>query len=199
MSLSGWISSGIILHLAAAGVHSSNPHYDFEGRGSLLKEGDIVQLDLWAKEAAAGSIYADISWVGVYARIIPIELERHFSRLAFARGVAFSFIEEKLAARELLSGAETDAWTRNLLAVEGYGKALRHRTGHSIDTECHGSGGNIDSVEFPDSRLLLEGSCFSLEPGIYLEHYGMRTEIDVYIEGGRPHCSGPVQTALLSC
>ena len=185
--------------LAAAGVHSSNPHYDFEGRGAPLQEGDVVQLDLWAREDAAGAIYADISWAGVYARIIPSELEHHFSRLAFVRDAAFSFIEARLAAGNALSGAETDAWTRKLLAAEGYGAALRHRTGHGIDTECHGSGVNIDSVEFPDSRLLLEGSCFSLEPGIYLEHYGMRTEIDVYIEGGKPRCAGPVQGALLRC
>jgi Xaa-Pro aminopeptidase len=185
--------------LAAAGVHSSNPHYDFEGRGVPLKEGNVVQLDLWAREAAAMSIYADISWVGVYARTIPAKLEHHFSRLAFVRDAAFTFIEAQLAAGKPLSGSETDAWTRKLLTEEGYGTALRHRTGHGIDTECHGSGVNIDSVEFPDSRLLLEGSCFSLEPGIYLEHYGMRTEIDVYIEGGKPYCSSPVQTALLSC
>jgi Xaa-Pro aminopeptidase len=191
--------------LAAAGVHSANPHYDFSGSGAPLREGDVVQLDLWAKESSPAAIYADISWAGVYGKAAAPEAEKTFADLAAVREQTITFIEEALAANKPLSGAEVDARCRSLLNAAGYGGAVKHRTGHGIDTEVHGSGVNIDSVEFADSRLLLEGSCFSLEPGIYLDRWGFRTEIDVYIAGGKPRISGPGaektgrQFSLLRC
>jgi Xaa-Pro aminopeptidase len=178
--------------LAAAGAHSSNPHYDFSGRGSALKKGDVVQLDLWAKEKGPAAVYADISWVGFYGKPSAAEEEEKiFADLAESREAAITFIETAMAAGKPLTGAEVDAHTRNVLIHRGYEKALKHRTGHGIDTEVHGSGVNMDSVEFADTRFLLEGSCFSLEPGIYLAGYGFRTEVDCYISGGRPRISGP--------
>jgi Xaa-Pro aminopeptidase len=191
--------------LAAAGIHSSNPHYDFSGQGSPIREGDFIQLDLWAKERDLSSIYADISWVGFFGREPGTEAEKVFADLAEAREGCFNFIESALSAGQRISGAEVDARCRSLLAAGGYQGAIKHRTGHGIDTECHGSGVNIDSVEFADPRPLLEGSCFSLEPGIYLSRWGFRTEVDVYISGGTPRISGPGaerggrQFALLRC
>jgi Xaa-Pro aminopeptidase len=189
--------------LAAAGVHSSNPHYDFDGPGAAVKEGDIIQLDLWAKEKSPPSIYADISWVGVYGKKPDPRQEKIFADLVFAREETFRFIEKSadsgsqgLSAagfNPTLTGAEVDACCRSVLIGAGYEGAIKHRTGHGIDTECHGSGVNMDSVEFIDTRKILEGSCFSLEPGIYLEDYGFRTEIDVYISGGRPRISGEAE------
>jgi Xaa-Pro aminopeptidase len=97
-------------------------------------------------------------------------------------------------------GADVDKKTREILHGFGYADAIRHRTGHGIDSEVHGSGVNMDSVEFPDTRLLLDGACFSIEPGIYLNDFGMRTEIDVYISGGQPVISGGErQFSLLHC
>ena len=93
-----------------------------------------------------------------------------------------------------------DEAVRSLLIVAGYEAALRHRTGHGIDVEVHGSGANLDSVEFPDRRLLLEGSCFSVEPGLYFPDFGLRTEIDVYIKDGVPRVSGGApQKEFLLC
>ena len=95
-----------------------------------------------------------------------------------------------------------DRKAREIIGSAGYSPGLKHRTGHGIDTEVHGSGVNMDSVEFPDSRLLLEGSCFSLEPGIYFPDYGMRTEVNVYIRDGKPHVSGSPherQFSLMCC
>ncbi|MDR2661695.1 MAG: aminopeptidase P family protein [Treponema sp.] len=192
--------------LAAAGVHSSNPHYDFSGSGSALQEGDVVQLDLWAREKSPAAVYADISWVGFYGKPGAAgEEEKIFADLAEGRETAIAFIETALAAGKPLTGAEVDAYTRNFLINRGYGEALKHRTGHGIDTEVHGSGVNMDSVEFADPRFLLEGSCFSLEPGIYLSAYGFRTEVDCYISGGALRVSGPAaekqgrQFKLLFC
>jgi Xaa-Pro aminopeptidase len=188
--------------IAAAGVNSGNPHYDCTGKGCLIRQGDVIQLDLWAKEKAPAAIYGDISWAGVFSGEAPVETEKRFADLAAAREEAFRFIETELAAGRDVSGAMVDRETRKMLSARGYGDALKHRTGHGIDTECHGSGVNMDSVEFPDSRLLLEGSCFSLEPGIYFPAFGMRTEIDVYIAQGKPVISGrnhERQFTLLTC
>jgi Xaa-Pro aminopeptidase len=188
--------------IVAAGVNSGNPHYDFSGEGARIREGDVIQLDLWAKEQAGGAVYGDISWVGVFSSKAPEPAAGIFAGLVDARERAYGFIEAELAAGRRPSGSMVDQKTRDLLTALGYGKALKHRTGHGIDTECHGSGVNIDGVEFPDPRLLLDGSCFSLEPGVYFSDFGLRTEIDVYINNGKPVISGHKQGrqfALLTC
>ncbi len=186
--------------IAGTGKNSGNPHYDFEGKGSLIQEGDLIQFDLWAKEKTPKAIYADISWMGFFGKKVPDDFENTFKHLIRARDETFAFIQSELDEGRIPSGAMTDAYCRKHLIDSGYEKALKHRTGHSIDTECHGFGVNIDSVEFPDSRLLLDGSCFSLEPGIYFSEYGMRTEIDVYITQGKAVISGKeIQRAILTC
>jgi Xaa-Pro aminopeptidase len=173
--------------IVAAGANAGNPHYNFAGgEGALIREGDVIQFDLWAKEKNPGAIFADISWVGVYAPAPEAGVKKAFADLVEGREGAYHFIEEGFEHARALTGAMVDKKTRDILIGGGYGAALKHRTGHGIDTELHGSGANIDSVEFPDNRLLLEGSCFSLEPGIYFDDYGLRTEIDVYIHGNRP-------------
>jgi Xaa-Pro aminopeptidase len=112
----------------------------------------------------------------------------------------YKYIAAELAAGRTLTGAMADRKAREILDP-GYGPALKHRTGHGIDTQCHGFGVNIDSWEFPDHRPILEGSCFSLEPGIYFSGFGMRTEINVYIQGGRALISqgNRRQFTLLNC
>jgi Xaa-Pro aminopeptidase len=186
--------------IAAAGAHSGDPHFDFSGRGGEVREGDVIQFDLWAKEKKEPAVYADISWLGVYAKKAPPELEKTFQDLVSAREGAYEFIRAELASGRRPTGASVDLKTREILIKAGYEKAIKHRTGHSIDTECHGSGVNIDSVEFTDSRLLLDGSCFSLEPGIYFDSFGLRTEIDVYIRDGKAIISGGErQFSLLCC
>jgi Xaa-Pro aminopeptidase len=188
--------------IVAAGAHAGNPHYHFEGPGGRVAEGEVIQFDLWAKCARPGAIFGDISWVGVFAKAPSPRVETAFTGLISAREGAITFIAEAFAAGKPPTGAMVDQKTRDILTGLGYAGALRHRTGHGIDTENHGSGVNIDSVEFPDSRLLLEGSCFSLEPGIYFKDFGLRTEIDVYIRDGKPVVSGGThsrQFELLRC
>jgi Xaa-Pro aminopeptidase len=191
--------------LVAAGRHSANPHYDFTGHGTALAEGDVIQLDLWAKEHGPTAVYADISWVGVYGKKAEPYVEQIFASLTEIREETVRFIENSLAAGKTLTGAEIDGYCHSLLCNAGYEEGIKHRTGHGIDTEVHGSGVNLDSIEFPDLRPLLEGSCFSLEPGIYFGNYGFRTEINIYITQGRPRISGPArdkrgrQFTLLNC
>jgi Xaa-Pro aminopeptidase len=186
--------------IVAAGSASADPHYALSGSGRSVSEGDAIQLDLWAKGQAPGDVYADISWIGVYAPEPTPAQARAATDLFSARDRALSFIREGLERGAAVSGAEVDRATRDYLHSLGYGNWLRHRTGHSIDIECHGSGANLDSVEFPDDRALAEGSCFSIEPGIYGQDFGFRTEIDAYIQSGRLCVSGlSPQTKLLTC
>jgi Xaa-Pro dipeptidase len=180
--------------IVAASENSADPHYspgnDAAARGAFLSPGVVLQIDLWAKEKASESVYADISWVGVLDARIPENAAAVFATVVQARELAVSFISQSLSAGQRVSGEQVDREVRNFLESAGYGAALRHRTGHGIDQEVHGFGVNLDSVEFPDSRLLLEGSCFSVEPGVYLDDFGMRSEINVYIAEGKPVISG---------
>ena len=188
--------------IIAAGKGSGNPHYNFSGRGNLVKEGDLVQFDLWARENFSGSVFADISWAGVYSDKIPSEAEKRFAAVVAAREGAFDFIQGELSKGRNPKGSDVDIKAREIIIGSGYGSGIKHRTGHGIDVEIHGSGVNMDSVEFPDSRQILEGSCFSLEPGIYFDDYGMRTEVDVYVWDGKAHVSGSPherQYSLLHC
>jgi Xaa-Pro aminopeptidase len=150
--------------IIAAGANAGNPHYSCTGAGAPIREGEVVQFDLWAKEKDAGAIYADIAWVGVFAPAPSAEQERAFRELVSVREGVYEHIAGELAAGRTISGAMADAKARAALISLGYGPALKHRTGHGIDTQCHGSGVNIDSWEFPDPRPILTGSCFSLEP-----------------------------------
>jgi Xaa-Pro aminopeptidase len=195
--------------IVAFGVHGGNPHYDFAplegaygGRGAEAREGDVIQFDLWAREEAPGSVFADISWVGVFAERPPPEAEKCFGDLIEVREGTYAYIKEEMGRGRRLTGAMVDKKARELLFVRGYRENIRHRTGHGIDRELHGSGVNLDSVEFPDFREILPGSCFSLEPGIYFPGFGMRTEINVYIREGKPVVSGAPherQFSLLVC
>ena len=196
---------GIVTHrelIIAAGKNSGNPHYDFTDNGAIINEGDIIQFDLWARENFENSIFADISWAGVYSQKIPLEAEKRFSAVVAAREGAIKYIQNELIKGRNPKGADVDKKAREIIIGSGFGEGLKHRTGHGIDREIHGSGVNMDSVEFPDSRLILDGSCFSLEPGLYFSDYGMRTEIDVYVWDGKAVVSGSPherQFTLLHC
>ena len=176
--------------MAAFGPGSADPHYSPEGPGRVLFPGAVVQLDIWAKEKLPGSVYGDISWVGVFSSGPDARQAACFDAVRRARDLALETISLGLGRGAPPAGETVDRAVRAELTRLGYAAALRHRTGHSIGTRVHGYGVNLDCVEFPDQRLLREGSCFSIEPGVYLEDFGMRTEIDAYIKGGRLHVSG---------
>ncbi len=188
--------------VVAFGAHSGDPHYEVpEDGGKVAEEGDIIQLDIWAKERLAddgqGGIsatvpaYADISWVGVFGPTVPEEAQKRFAVLCQARDSVAAAITEATAKGIRPTGAELDLQVRSIIGKAGYGNYIKHRTGHGIDSEVHGSGVNLDGSEFPDYRQILPGSSFSVEPGIYGEDFGMRTEIDIYIdESGMPIVSG---------
>jgi Xaa-Pro aminopeptidase len=182
--------------IVASGPNAGNPHYSPNGNGRTLEGDEILQFDIWAKEP--GGIYADISWVGFTGTRVPERAETRFAELIAARDLVFPALETALSSGTSTTGADLDRLVRARLAERFPPSAIRHRTGHGIDTECHGTGVNLDSVEFPDHRKILEGSCFSVEPGIYFDDEGYRTEIDIYIQDGKPIVSGgSIQQTLL--
>ena len=183
--------------VVAAGKNTGNPHYSPAEDSSPLCKDELIQFDLWARLPGKTGIFADISQVGYLGRT-PGEIEKElFRTVCAARDTAVDFIAEKMARGTPVRGCEVDEAARRILVESGKEGWIKHRTGHSIDSEIHGWGVNMDSIEFPDRRYLLEGSCFSIEPGIYSENIGCRTEINVYISGGKPVISGgPVQADL---
>lgn len=192
--MSGFNKNGLVTDhapIVAFGSNAGNPHYEpSENESAYAREGDIIQVDLWAKENTAEAAYADISWVGIYAHQVPDTIQKCWETLTRARDSVCQLICANSSENEKTTGAFLDASVRKILVEGGYESGLKHRTGHGIDTECHGSGVNLDSVEFPDFRQLLEGSSFSVEPGLYFDTFGLRTEIDVYIQNGKPVISG---------
>jgi Xaa-Pro aminopeptidase len=176
--------------IVASGPNSANPHFSIEGKGRRIGANEVLQFDIWAK--SPGGIYADISWVGFTGYEVPKRVDERFKILLEARDLVQPAIQRSFSAGIAPIGAELDALVREFLFAHFPNEAIRHRTGHGIDTECHGAGVNLDSVEFPDSRTLLEGSCFSVEPGAYFETEGFRTEIDIYIQDAKPILSGGI-------
>jgi Xaa-Pro aminopeptidase len=177
--------------IVAKGPNAANPHYEPGDVGAELKSGDVVLLDLWAKETEA-SIYSDQTWMGYLGETVPDRLQEIFAVIRDGRDAAVQLLREKFAAGRPIQGYEVDDATRGVVTARGYGAAFIHRTGHSIDTETHGMGPNIDNLETRETRTLIEGVGFSIEPGIYLANdVGMRTEIDVYMGPDGPEVTTP--------
>ena len=171
--------------IVAFGKNSGNPHYEVsKENNATCKIGDVIQLDIWGKlKNVENSVYADISWVGIYDTKIPAKVQNCFDCLTSARDSVLKTLNsnnKKLKGK--ISGSFLDKQVRDILINAGYKEGIKHRTGHGIDTEVHGSGANLDSVEFPDNRLLFSGCSFSVEPGLYFEDFGLRTEIDITIK-----------------
>jgi Xaa-Pro aminopeptidase len=186
--------------IVAAGAHSADPHYGVSRElNTPIRRGDFVLLDLWAKEPGADSIYADITWTGFAGESVPEDHARIFTIVAAARDAAAARVKSRVAAGAPITGREADRAAREVIERAGFGGAFVHRTGHSIGREVHGTGANLDSLETDDTRRLIEGACFSIEPGIYLPgRFGVRSEIDMTIEKGRAEITAPApQSAIV--
>jgi Xaa-Pro dipeptidase len=178
--------------IVAVNEHSADPHFaPMREHDRAVRRGDFVLLDLWAREAGADSIYADFTWVAYVGDEIPAEHARVFDIVARARDAAVDLVQARVAAREPVSGREADRAARAVIEATGFGEEFVHRTGHSIGREVHGAGANLDSLETLDDRALIDNTCFSVEPGIYLPgKFGVRSELDMTIEDGRAMVSG---------
>jgi Xaa-Pro aminopeptidase len=178
--------------IVAVNEHSADPHFaPTREHDRAVRCGDFVLLDLWAREAGADAIYADFTWVAYVGDEVPAEHARVFDIVARARDAAVDLVQARVAAREPVSGREADRAARAVIEAAGFGEEFVHRTGHSIGREVHGAGANLDSLETLDDRALIDNTCFSVEPGIYLPgKFGVRSELDMTIEDGRAMVSG---------
>jgi len=164
-------------------ANSGNPHYEpTKEVHSELHEGDFVLIDLWARKNKPGSTQNDITWVGYLGKEVPEKYTKIFNIVKGARDAAVDFLIKSFAEKKSVRGCDVDDVCRNYIKQHGYGDYFIHRTGHSITTDVHGSGVNIDNLETRDERLIIPEISFSIEPGIYfIGDFGVRSEIDVYI------------------
>jgi Xaa-Pro aminopeptidase len=184
--------------IVAVGPHTGDPHYEPRAaRCAAIRAGDLLLLDVWGKLDRPGSVYYDITWVGYLGDKVPAKYTEIFGYVRDARDRAIAFVQQGLAAGRVLQGWQVDSVAREVIRKSGYGKYFLHRTGHSIGQEVHGNGANMDSLETRDSRTVLPRTCFSIEPGIYLRDFGVRSEVNVYVDQSQARVTGPVQTGIL--
>lgn len=175
--------------IVGVGPHSGDPH--FETGDTPLQPNDFVLIDLWAKMNHPKGIYSDLTWVGYLGVDVPAKYETIFQIVAQARDAGINRVRSAFAKGEPLQGWQVDEATRKVIDDAGYGAAFVHRTGHSIGQETHGNGANMDNLETKDERQVMKRTLFSIEPGIYLPEFGVRSEVDVYVDGqGQVHVTG---------
>jgi Xaa-Pro aminopeptidase len=188
--------------IVAANAKSSDPHYAPTSTNTQeIKRGDFILIDLWAKQKDADAVFADTTWVAYADKTVPARYVEIFDIVKESRDRAVRFIRERWGANEPIYGYEVDDCVREYITEKGYGEFFIHRTGHNIGTVIHGNGVNLDNLETRDARALISGICFSIEPGIYLTDFGVRTEIDVFLAGpgrdGVRVTTAPVQNQVL--
>ena len=183
----------------AVNAHASDPHYaPSNERPTEIREGDLLLLDVWGKLRFSGSVYYDVAWVGYLGAKVPEKFDKVFKVIVRARDNAVAFIQSSIAAGKPLQGWQVDRAARDVIEKAGYGKYFIHRTGHNIGQTVHGNGVNMDGFETHDSRHLIPGTCNSVEPGIYLPEFGMRSEVNVYVGNGEARVTGAVQKEVLA-
>lgn len=178
--------------IVALGPHSGDPHYETgTGTETAIREGDLVLIDLWAKLDKPRAVYSDLTRMGFVGESAPQRYAEVFRIVVAARDAAILCVEDAFAAGRVLQGWEVDQAARDVIEQAGYGEYFVHRTGHSIGQETHGNGANMDNLETHEERRVMPGTCFSIEPGIYLPEFGIRSEVDVFVDGeGTVHVTG---------
>jgi Xaa-Pro dipeptidase len=182
----------------AVNKNASDPHYGpTRDKSAAINEGDLLLLDVWGKKKAPDSVYYDVTWMGYLGAKVPDKYAKIFKVVREARDRGVNMILEHVKAGKPLQGWQVDNATRAVVEKAGYGKYFFHRTGHNIGQAVHGNGVNIDGLETRDERHLIPETCNSIEPGIYLPEFGIRSEVDVYIDEREARVTGAVQTEIL--
>jgi len=184
--------------VVAVNANSGNPHYEPHAEGSApIREGDFVLLDIWGKKNTPGAVYYDITWTGFVGKA-PTDKQREiFQIVRDARDAGVKTVLDAAAAGQKIAGWQVDRATRDHIAKSGYGDYFIHRTGHSIGTDVHSNGANMDDLEIHDERQILANSCFSIEPGIYLPEFGVRSEVNVLVRSNRAEVTGKIQREIV--
>jgi Xaa-Pro aminopeptidase len=184
--------------IVAVNAHSGNPHYaPTADHSAPIREGDWVLLDIWAKLQKAGAVYYDITWTGVVGPAPGDRQRQIFEVVIGARDTGVGTAQKALAAGRRLCGWEVDQAVRDYIDRAGYARYFVHRTGHSIGEAVHGNGANMDNLETRDEREIIPYTCFSVEPGIYLPEFGVRSEVDVLVREGSAEVTGRIQREIV--
>ncbi len=183
----------------SAAANSGNPHYlPTSTAHRPIGANELVLLDLWAKLDRPGAVFADITWMGFTGRQVPDPQANAFAAVAAARDAATALVERAVAAGQELRGWQVDRAASSVLRAAGYGAFILHRTGHSLGREVHGAGVNMDDYETHDDRRLLPGTGFTIEPGVYFDDFGVRSEINMLVQAGEAVVTGPVQGEIVA-
>lgn len=187
--------------IVGVGPHSGDPHFEnTPANDTPIREGDLILVDLWAKMSKPCSVYSDLTRMGFVGETAPEKYEKVFSIVAQARDAAIAYVRSAFEAKRPLPGYQVDDACREVIEKAGYGQYFIHRTGHNIGQEVHGNGAHMDNLETHEERLVMPRTCFSVEPGIYQKEFGVRSEVDVYVDGsGEVHVTGgPPQKSVVA-
>jgi len=185
--------------VVAVGGNAGHPHYlPTADRCRPIAPDEVLLLDLWGKTREPGAVFADITWVGATSARVPGDTARAFAAIVGARDAAVRLVDEAARHGRDLRGWEVDRAARDVLEREGYGGHVLHRTGHSLGEQVHGNGVHMDDYETHDDRRLLPGTGFTVEPGLYFGHFGVRTEINVYRGAREATVTGPRQQEVVT-
>ena len=166
--------------LVAVGAASADPHYTPSGQGARITPDQVLLVDLWGRMSEY-AVHADQTWMGFTGRVLPDDVAEVWRAVKAARTAALDFLQLRHREGASVRGMEVDDVVRDVIGEHGFADFFVHRTGHSIDTQLHGSGPNLDNLETRDDRVLVPGVGFSVEPGIYLPgRFGVRSEVNVY-------------------
>ena len=184
--------------VVAVNEHSSDPHFEpTPGSTSVIRQRDWVLIDLWSRLPGPNSMFADITWTAFVGESVPERHQRVFDAVTGARDLALGEIESAFREGRALQGWELDRAARDYIKEAGFEGYFNHRLGHSLGREVHGNAVNLDSLETRDTRELMPGIAVTIEPGIYLHDFGVRSEIDVYIDEDGPTITTPVQSEVV--
>jgi len=184
--------------VVAVNKNSGDPHYGPSSTNSApIREGDFVLLDIWAKQDVPGAVYYDITWTGFVGKAASDRQQEVFNAVRDARDAGAKFVEESIGAGKTIAGYQVDQIVRSSIKKSGLGSYFVHRTGHSIGTEVHANGANMDDLEIHDERRVLPNSLFSIEPGVYFPEFGVRSEINMLVRSKSAEVTGRIQNELV--
>lgn len=184
--------------VVAVNANSGNPHYGPDATNSKpIREGDFLLLDIWGKKNAPNAVYYDITWTGFIGQAPSDRMQEVFRTVRDARNAGIKFVQDSIAAGKPICGWQVDDPVRQSITKAGFGQYFVHRTGHSIGTEVHANGANMDNLEVHDERRILPNSCFSIEPGIYFPEFGVRSEVNMLVRSKHAEVTGRMQDELV--
>ena len=185
--------------IVAVNANSGDPHYEPRAdRSSPVRQGDFVLLDIWAKKNTPNAVYYDITWDGFVGQAPSDQHRQIFEIVRGARDAGVKTVQSAVSAGKKIAGWEVDKAARDFINAAGYGRYFVHRTGHSIGTSVHANGANMDNLETRDDREIIPNTCFSVEPGIYLPEFGVRSEVNVLVRKGAAEVTGKIQREIVT-